>query len=213
MKIKSSKFTTELITIIFLFFIIIFTCCSWLILNTKLAAQTYSIFIELDHSSGIQKGTPLRYRGLNIGTVKEIVNGINSVLALVTINSTKNLIPSNSLIETNQTGLLNEAVIDVIPLETIYIKPNNSFNPLSVECSSKHIICHLSYIQGDRGLNYDDLVRAATRISQRFDDPRFFNLFYIFLQNSVELTDNIIDFFVDVTDVLLFYVSKIKQVQ
>lgn len=54
------------------------------------------------------------------------------------------------------------------------------------------------YVTGDRGLNYDDLVRSTTRISQRFDDPRFFNLFYVFLQNGIEITDVIIELITEI---------------
>lgn len=67
------------------------------------------------------------------------------------------------------------------------------------------------YVTGDRGLNYDDLVRSTTRISQRFDDPRFFNLFYVFLQNSIELTDVILELVMsalDVTSVGYIYLEK-----
>nr|YP_009313459.1 Hypothetical protein ycf22 [Galaxaura rugosa]SCW21713.1 Hypothetical protein ycf22 [Galaxaura rugosa] len=213
MKIKSYKITTELISLLFLLFVVTFTLFSWFILNNRSLNQGYSVFIELDTASGIQKGTPLRYRGLQIGLVKDIINDINSVLALVNINSTNNIIPSNSLIETNQTGILNDSVIDIIPLEILNVDSSNSFNPLSIECSSRHILCHLSYIEGERGLNYDDLIRAATRISQRFDDPRFFNLFYMFLQNSVDFTDHISNFIVDAVDFAIFYLHKINQLK
>ena len=166
--------------------------------------RSYSFFIEFDNSNGIVQGTTVRMRGVNIGSVQNTKLKLDCVIALVKINSNKILIPVNSIIETTQTGLLNEPIIDIIPLKSLQIKEHTiCFNPISKNCDNSYIICHYSYVRGNRGLNYDDLVRSTTRISQRFDDPRFFNLFYVFLQNGIELTDSLLEFF----SILLDFVS------
>nr|YP_009312844.1 Hypothetical protein ycf22 [Helminthora furcellata]SCW21098.1 Hypothetical protein ycf22 [Helminthora furcellata]SCW23958.1 Hypothetical protein ycf22 [Helminthora furcellata] len=203
MKTISSCNSIEIRKILFLLFIVFFSLVSWLIVNKQSVNKGYSIFVEFDNAHGIKQGSPVRLRGLVIGSVTQISNEINSVLALVKFDSNSLLIPKNSLIETNQTGLLNDAVIDIIPLELVPY--DVSVNPLSANCNDSHILCHLSYLQGDRGLNYDDLIRATTRISQRFDDPRFFNLFYMFLHNSVEITDHVTETLVDLSDFFAFY--------
>jgi len=172
----------------------------------------YSIFIEFDNANGIRPGTPLRLRGINIGSVVDLTSEINSVLVLVDINSSLITIPKNSLIETNQTGLLNDTAIDILPLDLIMQK-NESFipSPLSPDCLSSRILCHLSYVEGERGLNYDDLIRATTRISQRFDDPRFFNLFYTFLQNGIEFSDNIVSISSDISRFITIFAEVKKR--
>ena len=124
-------------------------------------------------------------RGVNIGYIKNIKMDLNSILVLVYINSTHIFIPKNCVIEINQTGLLSDFIIDIIPLESIYISEVRHLNLFSKECHKSKFVCHSNYIYGHKGLNYDDLIRAATRISQRFDDPRFFNSFYIFIQNGI----------------------------
>nr|YP_009314892.1 Hypothetical protein ycf22 [Scinaia undulata]SCW23347.1 Hypothetical protein ycf22 [Scinaia undulata] len=205
MKTRLFKFELDWKKIIYLFIVLFFTLASWQFIAKKSVSATYSVFIEFDNASGIKKGTPLRFRGLNIGSVVDVMIGVNSVLTLVLIDSVTNIIPVNSLVETNQTGLLNDAVIDIVPLEIIESVNRSMLNPLSEDCEDTHILCHLSYLEGDRGLNYDDLIRATTRISQRFDDPRFFNLFYIFLQNSIELTDNLASIFTDFSNFSTFF--------
>nr|YP_009628721.1 hypothetical protein [Acrochaetium secundatum]QBX88504.1 hypothetical protein [Acrochaetium secundatum] len=193
MKIKSSDISAEIRKILFLILAVIFALSSWFFVKKQYQLKGYSIFIEFDNANGIRPGTPLRLRGINIGSVVDLISEINSVLVLVDINSSVIAIPKNSLIETNQTGLLNDTAIDILPLDLIMQKDENSApSPLSSECLSSRILCHLSYVEGERGLNYDDLIRATTRISQRFDDPRFFNLFYTFLQNGIEFSDNIV---------------------
>lgn len=155
--------------------------------------QKYLFFIEFNNANGIIVGTPIKMRGISIGFINNIQLKVNSVLVSVTISSHKILIPKNSLIETSQTGLLNESVVDIIPVESTNF--NISENPLSVMCDSSSIICNNMYLSGERGLNYDDLVRATTRISQRFDDPTFFYLFCGFLEQTVGLIDSFSIFF------------------
>nr|YP_010904228.1 hypothetical protein REQ04_pgp148 [Catenella fusiformis]WCH57479.1 hypothetical protein [Catenella fusiformis] len=166
----------------------------------------YSIFIEFKNAYGIREGTNIRMRGINIGYVKKTKIDLNSILVLVHIQSRHVLIPQNSIIETNQTGLLNDTVIDIIPLDILCQQQLKNVNVLSKECYKSKIICHLNYLQGERGLNYDDLIRAATRISQRFDDPSLFHIFYLFLQNSLELSDGVFNVVFDMSNFLsIFY--------
>nr|YP_009314275.1 Hypothetical protein ycf22 [Liagora harveyana]SCW22529.1 Hypothetical protein ycf22 [Liagora harveyana] len=202
MKTISSCNNIKVRKILFLLFTLLFLLGSWLYINQQTFKKGYSVFVEFDHAHGIKPGSSVRLRGLIVGSVVQLSSELNSVLALVKFNSASLLIPRNSLIESNQTGLLNDSVLDIIPLETIVTSYPNMQNPLSSDCNDKYIFCHLSYIKGDRGLNYDDLIRATTRISQRFDDPRFFNLFYMFLHNSVEITDHFVDTFIDLSDSL-----------
>lgn len=160
----------------------------------------YSFFIEFNNANGIDRGTSIRMRGVSIGSVQSLKIQPNCVLTLAKINSTNIFIPKDSIIETSQTGLLNDAIIDIIPLSSLSLVSKSNLNPFSRDCGNSNIICHKMYLVGDRGLNYDDLVRSTTRISQRFDDPRFFNLFYVFLQNGIELTDIILEFVIGISD-------------
>nr|YP_009315096.1 Hypothetical protein ycf22 [Titanophycus setchellii]SCW23551.1 Hypothetical protein ycf22 [Titanophycus setchellii] len=204
MKTISSCKSVEIRNIAFFLFIICFSFISWFFINKYTVNKSYSVFVEFHSAHGIKQGSPVRLRGVVIGSVVEISSEVNSVLALVKFNSSSLLIPRNSLIETNQTGLLNDSILDIIPLETISSSKQIGLDPLSAHCNDSQILCHLSYVQGDRGLNYDDLIRATTRISQRFDDPRFFNLFYMFLQNSLEITDHVLDAVTDISDLMNF---------
>ena len=185
--------------IMFSFFIAFFQFTACL----KYRNSDYSFFIEFNDAQGIKLGTPIRLRGVEIGSVQNIKLKFNCVLVAAKINSNNIVISKNSIVETNQTGLLNESVVDITPLDVLQLKKDNkSNNPVSSFCDSSSIICNNMYIIGDRGLNYDDLVRSTTRISQRFDDPRFFHFFYVFLQNSIELTDIILDWLTLVLEIL-----------
>lgn len=146
-------------------------------------------------------------RGMNIGYIKNIKMDLNSILILVHINSSNIFIPKNCLIETTQTGLLSDSIIDIIPLDLINNCDIDSLNVFSTKCYSSNFVCNASYLYGYRGLNYDDLLRAATRISQRFDDPRFFHSFYIFIQNSISISNDLVYLLNDFTSItnVLYY--------
>lgn len=186
-------------TIVSMFALLFFL--SQLIHYVLLRPLGYSFFIELTNACGIQVGTSIRMRGIPIGYIKSVRLKLNCVLAVAKINSCKTLIPVSSIIETAQTGLLNDSVIDIIPCDNLFLYDAQNHSPLSKYCNSSVLICNRMYIAVDRGLNYDDLVRSATRISQRFDDPRFFNIFYIFLRSSIEATELFAEFLTILTSV------------
>nr|YP_009313867.1 Hypothetical protein ycf22 [Hommersandiophycus borowitzkae]SCW22121.1 Hypothetical protein ycf22 [Hommersandiophycus borowitzkae] len=210
MKTSVSQNKIAFIRLLFLILVVCFSIISWFIVNQEFVGKGYSIFIEFDSAYGIKPGTSVRFRGLVVGSVLEVSSQLNSVLALVKLNSSTMFIPKNSLVESNQTGLLNDSVIDIIPLELVSYNVESKLDPLSSTCFESKILCHLSYLQGDRGINYDDLIRATTRISQRFDDPRFFNLFYMFLHNSIEITDDFMHICNDLSNLLAVVLKKVN---
>ena len=177
-------------------FIFIFSICFLHVMYLfKFKNLKYSFFIEFDNANGMMVGTPIKLRGIQVGTIQNLQLKSNCVLALAEIYSHKTMITKDSIFETTQTGLLNDTVIDIIPLKNLEGYLNAS--PISFSCNSSKIICNNTYILGDRGLNYDDLVRSTTRISQRFDDPGFFYLFYMFLTSSVEVAEGVSTFLKD----------------
>lgn len=171
-------------------FILIFgTCFFYFMYVFKLKEIKYSFFIEFDNANGIVIGTPIKMRGIQVGSIKNMQLKQNCILVLAEIYSHNIIITRNSIIETTQTGLLNDSVIEIIPLNVLVDYLNVS--PASFSCDSSKIVCNNSYVLGDRGLNYDDLIRSTTRISQRFDDPDLFYLFHLLLKSSIEIVEGV----------------------
>lgn len=185
-----------------------FFCCVIFIklfISIYVGSSSYTFFIEFNDANSLKIGTPIRFRGINIGSIQSIKLKSDCVLVLAKVNSSKITISKNSIIETTQTGLLNESIIDIIPFDNLHNVNCLYNNPLSNLCDTANFICNGMYLKGDRGLNYDDLIRSTTRISQRFDDPRFFNLFYVFLQNGIELTDVFLELIISMSGILLVH--------
>nr|YP_010902435.1 hypothetical protein REP52_pgp147 [Hypnea nidifica]WCH54290.1 hypothetical protein [Hypnea nidifica] len=210
--IKYNNSWKHIQSILVLFIVIILTVFLCFLINVNVNNTGYSVFVEFKSAYGVREGTSIRMRGVNIGYVKKIKIDLNSVLLLVFVKSTNILIPKNSIVETNQTGLLNETVIDIVPLNLLKPQVVQKINVFSEQCYKSSVVCHLNFIQGERGLNYDDLVRAATRISQRFDDPVFFNIFYLFLQNGIDLSDDILNITFDISNCIFVLYNFLKNI-
>nr|YP_009732175.1 hypothetical protein [Gracilaria spinulosa]QHS70756.1 hypothetical protein [Gracilaria spinulosa] len=151
-------------------------------------------------------------RGINIGYINKIQVKYNYVLVKVNINVPSTIIPKNSLVETTQTGLLNDTVIDITPLQHTTNQHIENINVFAKSCAKSLFVCHYDYIKGERGLNYDDLVRAATRISQRFDDPVLFDLVNILLQNTIYISNEFIELTDSIADTVILIYDYLYQI-
>lgn len=182
---KSLK--TAFSILVFIFFAILFNF-SFFSPNRK----SYALFIEFDDAYGLKEGTPVMYKGVNVGSVSRLSLSINKVVVLLNIKSSNILLPCNTIFEANQIGLFNDIIISITPYYDSKILSSSSFCGLYYNHNFSRFIPHNSYIKGYKGVSYDDLIRSTTRISQRFDDPRFFSLFYLLLKNSFYISDEIL---------------------
>nr|YP_009395339.1 hypothetical protein [Polysiphonia infestans]ARW64319.1 hypothetical protein [Polysiphonia infestans] len=154
--------------------------------------KKYSLFVEFDDAYGLKEGTPVTYKGVNIGLVSRITVNTNKVVVLLTIKSSTFLIPRNVLFEANQIGLFNDIILSITPRYNLIPQNHYDFSLETINNSIFDFIPNNSYIKGYKGINYNDLIRSTTRISQRFDDPRFFSLFYLLLKNTLYLSDEML---------------------
>ncbi len=196
---KYLKYYISLFIIILLIFTIIFSC-----LSIK-QNQSYSLFIEFNDAYGLQIGTSVHYKGIKIGYISKINIYFNKVVVLIKIKSSDTILPKQSLFEANQTGLFNDRVINITTLDNNFLHDSKQYYNLPKRFSNLEYILPNSYIKGYKGINYDDLIRSTTRISQRFDDPRFFNLFYLLIQNSIEVSDEFLFLINNLSDFVFYF--------
>ncbi|KAL5072962.1 hypothetical protein RYX36_011946 [Vicia faba] len=91
--------------------------------------RKYTATFEFSQASGISTGTPVRIRGVTVGDVIRVNPSLTSIEAVVEIEDDKTIIPCNSLVEVNQSGLLMETIIDITPRDPLSIP---SFSPSSI---------------------------------------------------------------------------------
>lgn len=78
------------------------------------------------------------------------------------------MIPRNSLVELNQSGLLMDTLIDITPGDQV---PQPTVSPLDPQCSEEGlIVCDRQRLKGVQGVNLDELVGIFTRLAKEVDE-------------------------------------------
>lgn len=130
--------------------------------------RKYQAVFEFSQASGICTGTPVRIRGVTVGNVVRLVPSLKNVEAVVEVEDDKIIIPKNSLVEVNQSGLLMETQIDITPRDPI---PSPSVGPLDANCIKEDlIVCDRQKMKGSQGVSLDALVGIFTRLGREVEE-------------------------------------------
>ncbi|KAI3824379.1 hypothetical protein L1987_05837 [Smallanthus sonchifolius] len=129
--------------------------------------RKYVAVFEFNQACGISTGTQVRIRGVTVGNVIRVNSSLKSVEAVVEVEDDRTIIPRNSLIEVNQSGLLMETIIDITPRDPI---PTPSFGPLDPNCVKEGVIvCDREKFKGYQGVSLDELVGIFTRLGREVE--------------------------------------------
>ncbi|MFS8034681.1 putative protein TRIGALACTOSYLDIACYLGLYCEROL 2 [Helianthus anomalus] len=135
--------------------------------QVKSRFRKYLAVFEFSQACGIQTGTQVRIRGVTVGNVIRVNPSLKSIEAVVEVEDDKTIIPRNSLIEVNQSGLLMETMIDITPRDPI---PAPSFGPLDPNCVKEGlIVCDRQKLKGYQGVSLDALVGIFTRLGREVE--------------------------------------------
>ncbi|GBG77706.1 hypothetical protein CBR_g24153 [Chara braunii] len=141
---------------------------SWIYgVHVRTRNRKYTAVLEFAQACGITVGTPVRIRGVNVGTVMSVRPSLDRIDAVVEIMDQAVVIPRNSLVEVNQSGLISETLIDITPKPPI---PTVSAGPLDSACASEGlIVCDRGRMKGEQGVSLDELVGICTKIARQVD--------------------------------------------
>lgn len=161
-------------------------------LNRITPGQTsYKAIIEFTNAGGMQKGSAVRFRGVKVGSITNLQAGTNMIDVEIQIDSPKLIIPSNALIEANQSGLISENIIDITPKADL---PSDiAANPLDKNCNSNLIICNGSRLKGEIGISVDELVRKTSNFADQYSNEKFYKNINRTLETSANAAENIAD--------------------
>ncbi|GAB4226548.1 MAG: MlaD family protein [Stanieria sp.] len=145
--------------------------------------KSYQIIAEFPNVNGIQVGDSVRYRGLKVGKITDIIPGTNGVDVIMEISSSNLLIPKNALIQASSSGLIGETFVAIIPQRELP-EQAQGITPLSQNCDSSLVICNNDRLEGQPGITLDDLMPLMFRMSTLYSDPRFFDNINTAVQNT-----------------------------
>jgi phospholipid/cholesterol/gamma-HCH transport system substrate-binding protein len=142
-------------------------------LNRVTASRgSYKATVEFTNAGGMQKGSPVRYRGVKVGTISAIRPMPNNIEVEIEIFQPNLIIPKDVVIEANQSGLISESIIDIRPRISLASAALKS-KPLDKDCDRELIICNGSRLQGQIGISVDELIRSSTNLATKYSDPEF----------------------------------------
>lgn len=146
--------------------------------------KTYTINVNFADANGLREGAVVRYRGLEIGRVIAVEPDSNGVNVRIEVASSDLVMPTNSIIETNQAGLVGEPDIAIVPQGTL--SPDAiATSPLSNSCGeSGEIICDGDRLDGVIGVSFAETLRLTQRFSRTFSDEEFVALIAELARNS-----------------------------
>jgi phospholipid/cholesterol/gamma-HCH transport system substrate-binding protein len=136
------------------------------------AGRSYKIIVEFANAGGMQKGAVVRYRGVKVGTISQILPKANAIDVEIQIAQSDLIIPQNVLVEANQSGLISESIIDITPKTTL---PAGIVlaKPLDKNCDPNLIVCNGSRLKGQIGISVDELIRSSTDLATAYNNPKF----------------------------------------
>lgn len=131
--------------------------------------RPYQATIEFPMACGITVGTPVRIRGVAVGSVLNVRPSLDKVDVLVEVNDIGTVIPRNSVIEANQSGLIAEPLVDITPQLPL---PEYTASPLQVAACEDEaaIVCNAGHIRGQQGVALDDMVYVMTRMARQMEE-------------------------------------------
>ncbi|XP_061352327.1 protein TRIGALACTOSYLDIACYLGLYCEROL 2, chloroplastic-like isoform X2 [Gastrolobium bilobum] len=154
--------------------VLLFLTLAWLRdFQIRSKFRKYTAMFEFAQACGISTGTPVRIRGVTVGNVIRVNPSLKSIEAVVEVDDDKTIIPRNSLVEVNQSGLLMETIIDISPRDPI---PTPSVGPLDKDCTKEGlIVCDREKIKGYQGVSLDALVGIFTRLGRDVEEIGIIN--------------------------------------
>jgi len=176
----------------------------------RLGQTSYNITVAFRDANRVIAGSPVRYRGVNVGEVVSINPNANGVDIEIQINRVDLSIPrENLLVEANQSGLIGETSIDIYPQVQLASDQAN-INPLSKNCNSQIVVCENDRVQGEVGASVDVLIRNTSQAADLISDPELFNNIKALTRSAKNATDGIAEVSQQLTQISGIVTEQLK---
>lgn len=135
----------------------------------QISGSKFSFSIKMPDASGLNTGSVVRFRGVEVGRVTALTPQVDGVSVLVSMDNPKLIIPKQAIAETNQSGFLGNTNIDIFPpKEKLALDAN--LNPLAKDCNGELIVCQGGEIEGTRGVSFTVLLKDMSVTLRKIND-------------------------------------------
>lgn len=139
--------------------------------DVQLGRSSYQIVVEFIDARGIQAGTPVNYRGVQVGKVRSITPTSQLVDVVIDISRLDVLIPHRTRIEAQSSALLGETALDLQPLAAVPERDEVA-GPLDKDCDAELILCDGSRLAGSTVADLTDLIRSMNELAAVLNNPQ-----------------------------------------
>jgi phospholipid/cholesterol/gamma-HCH transport system substrate-binding protein len=148
----------------------------------SLGNRSYQVVVNFPSAVGMQTGSSVRYRGVVVGRVQKIRPADQFAEVEMQISPGTLKIPRDSLIQSNQAGLIGETAVDITPITELTSEV--ATNPFAADCKGSAIICDGDRLRGEVGVTFDALISSTIRLSNQLADPILFGNIQSLTRNS-----------------------------
>ncbi|MCC5897874.1 MAG: MCE family protein [Phormidium sp. GEM2.Bin31] len=187
----------------------LFGVLSFWLRGVTLGRQTYEFVVEFEDALGMQAGAPVRYRGVRVGRLVDVVPGTNGVDAKVEILSGDLKIPRPPYVEANQVGFIGETTIDILAPDQPLPQVRDLAVPRDSDCDPQVIICHGDRVLGRVGISFEKLTRASTEFTESFSDPELLEAIQRLLENTAQASEDIAGLARNVSEMTMFFQEEL----
>jgi phospholipid/cholesterol/gamma-HCH transport system substrate-binding protein len=172
--------------------------------------RSYRFTVLFENTAGMQVGAPVRYRGVPVGSVTAIRPTANRVEAVIQIEEPDLHIPDEVLIEANQSGFLGETSIDITPVDELTETQIATVDPLAQDCNSGIIICSGDRVEGEVGVNFNELTRSTIELADQFTDEELFANIQNLTENSANAAAEVAQLTQEVTTLVRLFQGELE---
>lgn len=126
---------------------------------------SYSLAVELSDALGLDVGSAVNYRGIKVGRVRSLTPSVNGITAQVDISPASLVIPRGSDVSVTQSGFIGQVELSIQPTQKVTSTTGTSLSPFKPDCNATIILCDGDRLQGSVGANFDELIRATTKLA------------------------------------------------
>ena len=143
--------------------------------NVQFGQNSYRVTIKFPDAYGLQIGSNVRYRGIEVGKIINIKARTNYIEVIAEISPANLLIPRNIDITTNRSSFIGQTFVDITPKKELSSQAV-SFSPLSPNCqSTQTIVCEGDTLNGMSGVSFEQLLPSTLRLTELYSSPEFYN--------------------------------------
>ncbi len=158
--------------------------------NVQLGRSSYQVTVEFIDARGVQVGTSVNYRGVQVGKVRSITPTSQLVDVVIDISRLDVLIPQRTRIEAQSSALLGETALDLRPMNAAP-EPGTVAGPLDEDCNKELILCDGSRLAGSTVADLTDLIRSMNELAAVLNNPQILQTLENTADNAVTATQGI----------------------